>query len=214
MASNPVAEVASTIQSASVKRHPSPHHDVNPSTAASATTPATATLHSHSSSVGSTTTTTTTTTTTSSDQIGSEVVDDISVRPRRSALPPLPDLRFEQSYLASIKNADTWGKVSYITIRDQVLMPLVQGIGWNLAVFGWRYWNRGAKFGGRSIGSRIRRWWWEVNHWEVPKDGSRALSAEVEDVSLLTRARRVFSWLLDWGEIVDILNSLLAVLHY
>lgn len=35
-------------------------------------------------------------------------------------MPPLPDLRFEQSYLASIKDAKDWKVVSYITIRDQV----------------------------------------------------------------------------------------------
>lgn len=39
---------------------------------------------------------------------------------RRANLPALPDLRFEQSYLASISTADTWGRVAWITIRDQV----------------------------------------------------------------------------------------------
>lgn len=39
---------------------------------------------------------------------------------RRGNLPPLPDLRFEQSYLASISAADTWGRIAWITIRDQV----------------------------------------------------------------------------------------------
>lgn len=34
--------------------------------------------------------------------------------------PPVPDLRFEQSYLASIRGADTWGRVAWITTRDQV----------------------------------------------------------------------------------------------
>jgi hypothetical protein len=32
----------------------------------------------------------------------------------------MPDLRFEQSYLHSIRNADTWWKVGWITVRDQV----------------------------------------------------------------------------------------------
>lgn len=40
--------------------------------------------------------------------------------PRGHHLPPLPDLRFEQSYLWSIRNADTWWKVGWITVRDQV----------------------------------------------------------------------------------------------
>lgn len=40
--------------------------------------------------------------------------------PRTQKLPPLPDLRFEQSYLNSISSADTWWKVLLITARDQV----------------------------------------------------------------------------------------------
>lgn len=40
--------------------------------------------------------------------------------PRSHNLPPLPDLRFEQSYLHSISNADAWWKVLLITTRDQV----------------------------------------------------------------------------------------------
>lgn len=40
--------------------------------------------------------------------------------PRKRSLPPLPDLRFEQSYLRSIEHANGWGAVAYITIRDQV----------------------------------------------------------------------------------------------
>ncbi|ORY32225.1 hypothetical protein BCR39DRAFT_41625 [Naematelia encephala] len=96
----------------------------------------------------------------------------------RGAMPPLPDLRFEQSYLLSIRpflkprpNAATaaekgpvpaegahtetkslvassdddkvfhwgrqvdvdWGMVSWVTLRDQVLSPLVQGALWGWA---------------------------------------------------------------------------------
>lgn len=47
--------------------------------------------------------------------------------PRDSAFPgrgppkmPLPDLRFEQSYLKSIEGANTWQMVAYITLKDQV----------------------------------------------------------------------------------------------
>jgi hypothetical protein len=40
--------------------------------------------------------------------------------PRKPTMPPLPDLRFEQSYLASIKDAKDWKMVTYITMRDQV----------------------------------------------------------------------------------------------
>lgn len=43
--------------------------------------------------------------------------------PRRPQMPPLPDLRFEQSYLASIKDAKGWQGVTFITVRDQVCVP-------------------------------------------------------------------------------------------
>ncbi|WEW56579.1 hypothetical protein PRK78_002026 [Emydomyces testavorans] len=46
-------------------------------------------------------------------------------RHHRATLPPLPDLRFEQSYLASISQAKTWGRVAWITIRDQALYGLL-----------------------------------------------------------------------------------------
>lgn len=188
MASNPAIEVASTLQSASLNRQPSPSHDLNPSTAASKKEPATATVHlrqtSSLKSASSSSSSSPSPASISSDIVPSDIVDDVSTQPRtrRSTFPPLPDLRFEQSYLASIKNADTWSKVAYITLRDQMVMPLVQGIGWNLAVYGWRFWNRGAKFGGQSLGSRVRRWWWEVNNWEVPKETKRTFTSEVEDV--------------------------------
>lgn len=35
-------------------------------------------------------------------------------------MPPLPDLRFEQSYLKSIEKAEGWKGVMWITFRDQV----------------------------------------------------------------------------------------------
>lgn len=98
-------DIPELLQSASIKRHPSPAHDINPSTAASEKQPVVADPASDAAS------------------IASDIVDPSRViRPvrRRQTLPPLPDLRFEQSYLASIKDADTWGRVAWITIRDQV----------------------------------------------------------------------------------------------
>lgn len=169
MEHNPVAELASAIQSASIKRHPSPAHDINPSTAASKKIPATAEYpgtesptHSRSHSLASASTASSSTST-----IPSEIIHP---RPRRRDLPPIPDFRFEQSYLASIKNADSNWKVAFITIRDQVFLPLTQGILWNLAMFGWRHWNRGTKFRGRGIGARVRKWWWGVNNWKMPSE--------------------------------------------
>jgi len=88
---------------------------------------------------------------------------------RRGPLPPLPDLRFQESYLASLKGTNSWRGVAWITVRDQVLIPFIQGTLWTLAISGWRYWNRGAQFQGRSMGTKIRTWWWKVNNWKIPE---------------------------------------------
>lgn len=104
-------EVAETIQTAHINRSPSPAHDLNPSTAASQKTPASI----HRSQPPQ-----------DFDSLAeSDDEDDIpfsSVKPRRRSanLPPMPDLRFEQSYLNSISKADTYGAVAWITVRDQV----------------------------------------------------------------------------------------------
>lgn len=96
--------IAETIQSASIKRHPSPRHDINPSTAASEKVPYEQADPSETAS------------------ISSDILDRPPLRPvaRRRDLPPLPDLRFEQSYLASLKGAETWQRIAWITVRDQV----------------------------------------------------------------------------------------------
>ncbi|KAL1995289.1 hypothetical protein VTN49DRAFT_1476 [Thermomyces lanuginosus] len=169
--------IAETIQTASVNRHPSPKHDINPPTAA--TLPHTTNIHHHAKHEHDDV----------DDQIEEEeVVEDeknaetasipsslvdehhvLKPTPRRRPnLPPLPDLRFEQSYLASIQHAESWQRVLWITVRDQVLLPLVQGTLWTLALAGWRHWNRGAAMQGNSLGTRIRRWWYRVNNWEIP----------------------------------------------
>ena len=71
----------------------------------------------------------------------------------RRPLPPLPDLRFELSYLASIAPAKgVWWKIGLITAKDQVLLPLLQGLAFNLVLFGWRWWNRSVKFRGAGLG--------------------------------------------------------------
>ncbi|OAA72275.1 hypothetical protein ISF_01348 [Cordyceps fumosorosea ARSEF 2679] len=55
------------------------------------------------------------------DEEEDDIPYSVLKRPRRQrqALPPLPDLRFEQSYLKSIATADTWWKIALITTRDQ-----------------------------------------------------------------------------------------------
>ena len=72
--------------------------------------------------------------------------------------------------------------MGYITIRDQVVLPLVQGMLWTLVLSGWRYWNRTTQFSGRSVGSRIRRWWWSVNNWEIPEAKQEKLTSDLEEV--------------------------------
>lgn len=108
MSNHPALGIAETIQTASLKRHPSPAHDINPATAASRKEPYEV-AHSEGDETAS---------------IPSDIVDPSRViRPiprRANNLPPLPDLRFEQSYLASLKNAESWRGVAWITLRDQV----------------------------------------------------------------------------------------------
>ncbi|KAL4919414.1 hypothetical protein BDW62DRAFT_178873 [Aspergillus aurantiobrunneus] len=166
---DPAIRTAETIQTASINRAPSATRDVNPPTSASEKKPAVELYPSD------------------ADSIPSDLVDRhraFRSITRRHTLPPLPDLRFEQSYLASLKGADTWGRVAWITIRDQVLLPLVQGTLWTLALSGWRFWNRTASLGGQTLGSRIRRWWYEVNNWKLPplmSKNSKVAAAQVED---------------------------------
>lgn len=97
-------------------------------------------------------------------------------------MPPLPDLRFEQSYLKSLEGAKSWKGVLWITFRDQVLLALTQGAIWTLLLSGWRYWNRSSQFSGHSVGARIRRWWWGVNNWAVLEDKALNNLKLVKDV--------------------------------
>lgn len=97
--------VAETIQTAHIDRHPDPLRDNAPETAADTKEIVTPKPD--------------------YDDVDSEEEEDIPysvLRPTPPAhkLPPLPDLRFEQSYLNSISKADTWWKVLLITARDQV----------------------------------------------------------------------------------------------
>ena len=100
-------QAAETLQTAHINQRPSIEHDLAPSTAADSKAPVRIDID-------------------PSLEVQSDVDDDevpLSVLqpiPRRPQMPPLPDLRFEQSYLASIKNAQNWQMVAYITVRDQV----------------------------------------------------------------------------------------------
>lgn len=77
------------------------------------------------------------------------------------------DLRFEQSYLHSIQDAKSWYMIAYITMKDQLMMPLLQGVVYNLAWCGWTYWNKNAQMSGNGAGARVRRWWYGVNNWAI-----------------------------------------------
>ncbi|KAL9107814.1 MAG: hypothetical protein Q9227_007329 [Pyrenula ochraceoflavens] len=161
MAEEAATALTSAIQSASLNRAPSPSHDLNPPTAATNIEPVPQAPPSPTAS------------------LSSSVLDHpvAHPRPRRANIPPLPDFRFEQSYLASLKTADTAYKVAWITVRDQVVLPLLQGTLYSLALHGWRHWNRGVKFRGEGIGARIRKWWWGVNNWEVPSTSRSGIGA-------------------------------------
>ncbi|KAK3313545.1 hypothetical protein B0H66DRAFT_536806 [Apodospora peruviana] len=199
MASSLPLQVAETIQTVHINRDPSPSHDINPSTAASKKEPvvldeeASATtkkeqqqhihtgFHHHHE---------------DKNEFDDDSIDDYSEddndsekdvpfsvlrpKPRTGAhhLPPIPDLRYEQSYLHSIRNADTWWKVAWITTRDQVMMPFAQGILYNLGVCGWQSWNRNARVHGTSVGARIRRWWYGVNNWPIPPPAGTARTSQ------------------------------------
>ncbi|EGD87789.2 hypothetical protein H112_04259 [Trichophyton rubrum D6] len=85
----------------------------------------------------------------------------------RPQLPPIPDLRFQQSYLASISKASSWQHVAWITLRDQILLPLLQGAFVTLAMAGWRHWTRGARASGRATGLSLRQLWFKLTNWRM-----------------------------------------------
>ncbi|KAI1751431.1 hypothetical protein F4782DRAFT_183509 [Xylaria castorea] len=165
-------QIAETIQTAHIKRDPSPRHDLNPSTAASKREPAYLAASASSprrrynddDELDD------------DDDDAEEIPLSVLVRPREAprrrrspSFPPMPDLRFEQSYLHSIAGAETYGRIAWITVRDQIMMPLAQGVLYNLAIVGWQHWNRNAQMSGSSVGARLRRWWYTVNNWPLPE---------------------------------------------
>lgn len=113
MASSIASEIASTIQAGHIEHHPDPIHDNAPATSVDRREPVS--LHPVSKHLDD-------------DEDAISIDDDdndipysvLRPAPRSQGLPPLPDLRFEQSYLHSIEKADTVGKVLLITLRDQV----------------------------------------------------------------------------------------------
>jgi hypothetical protein len=114
-------QVAETIQTAHINQNPSVDHDLAPETSVDFKQPVT---FDH-----------TTDHTEELDEVEEDEIPLSILRPLPEARrqPPhlqLPDLRFEQSYLKSIGEASDWRIVAYVTIKDQVLMPLLQGMVW------------------------------------------------------------------------------------
>lgn len=182
------SEIASTISTAHINQHPDPRLDLNPSTAAAARQPVCLVLPPHR-------------TTFSSSPSSPPDTPTLKPVPRRRDLPPLPDLRFEQSYLARIAPCTTWQAVAYVTLLDQMLLPLSQGFIWNVLLHGWRAWNTGAEFAGQNAGARLRRWWWGVNGWKLPSKEDDALGRMVADApsqnssGMETAVNRARQWL-------------------
>lgn len=72
---------------------------------------------------------------------------------QKRPLPPIPDLRFEESYLTGIAAANgVWWKILLITVKDQMILPLLQGLGYNLLLIGWWRWNSRVMWGGKGVG--------------------------------------------------------------
>ena len=90
----------------------------------------------------------------------------------------------QDNLLPSVKCTEMVGPLTDFKLA-QVLLPFVQGTVWTLALSGWRYWNRNASLSGQTLGSRIRRWWYEVNNWKVPPrlTNDPRVAAQVEEVS-------------------------------
>lgn len=183
--SNAVFELASTLQSAHINHDPDPTYDLNPSTAASKTSPVRFRSHRKPSATSSDPDSLT-----PSDEIPLSVLE---APPRKTNLPPLPDLRFEQSYLARIapySHPENGGPpqyfmIAWLTVFDHFILPLSQGLLWNLMVHGWRSWNTAAAFRGKGVGARVRRWWWGVNGWGMPTESAfGGLKAKMAGVNL------------------------------
>lgn len=86
------------------------------------------------------------------------------VKPNKPAAPPVPDLRFEESYLRAISAAKgNWWKIAFITARDQIFMPLVQGTIWSFLLLSAATLRTNSSNNGRYFGSGLVRWWQSIN---------------------------------------------------
>ncbi|RKF73329.1 hypothetical protein GcM3_094007 [Golovinomyces cichoracearum] len=200
MTSSIPLQIAETIQTASINSNPTPKQDLNPFSSTSPSyqdTNRKPNDRKYSSLDKANTATTKTTTSSAASSVSSIDCDEVNndrtsfdsiFRRRNRNIGPLPDLRFEQSYLNSIAGAKTAWDVAVITFRDQVVLPLLQGTVWSLLLLAWSHWNYTAEISGSSVGAKVRRWWYRKNNWKLPirvRDlgGSAELAAAVGDVS-------------------------------
>jgi hypothetical protein len=128
-------QIAETVQTAHIQRDPSPHHDANPSTSASTREPvrleSLQKRHRGPDDDDEEEDDDDIAVVADSDDEGSDIPVSV-LRPhrRRHDFPPMPDLRFEQSYLHSIEGAEgRWGKIAWITVRDQVRKGTIELLG-------------------------------------------------------------------------------------
>lgn len=104
-------QMAETIQTASINHNPSVERDLAPETSVDSKQPVT---FDHSEDVMSDVDTV------EEDEVPLSVLRPLPDQRRQPPHLQLPDLRFEQSYLASIREAKSWQTVTYITVKDQV----------------------------------------------------------------------------------------------
>lgn len=189
MSHNVGFEILETLQASHINRHPDPDRDINPSTTASKKSPVR--LRSQQRRSSSSSGHVADAASSSNDEIPTSILDP---QPRKTNLPPLPDLRFEQSYLARIEpyvSTGRYGMVAWYTVWDHVFMPLTQALVWRVVVFGWRNFNTGVKFQGHGVGARIRRWWWTVNGWVMPEGQTTSRAANAKTRGLGADALRM-----------------------
>jgi hypothetical protein len=114
------------------------------------------------------------------DDAASEISLDDTPHPRsapkrqRPQLPPIPDLRFEQSYLKQLEAAQ--GSVLWIiiiTIREQVLFPGVQGFLWALGIAGMRTLRARQAENGAGWGAWIRDYFTQLVRTDTTMTGNR-----------------------------------------
>ncbi len=70
---------------------------------------------------------------------------------------PIPDLRFEQTYLASLRRTDlSWYSIFRVTLIDYLMFPMFQGLLWTLAVASLRHLRGTTTKSGRQFGQVLR----------------------------------------------------------